>query len=134
VSTATATVGGQSLTILTDAQGHTLYYFADDTSTHSACTSGCSTTWPPLLISSGTPSSSSSLPGTLSASDVGNGQQVLYNGHPLYHYSGDTAPGDTHGDGIEGKWHVATPDLAANRTATPSGQPTPTKCSGYYCY
>jgi hypothetical protein len=59
---------------------------------------------------------------------------VLYNGHPLYRYSLDTAPGDHHGDGIEGKWHVATTDLAANGTSTSSGQPTPTKCSGYYCY
>jgi hypothetical protein len=59
---------------------------------------------------------------------------VLYNGHPLYRYSGDMAPGDTHGDGIEGKWHVATPDLAVNRTSPSSGQPTPTMCSGHYCY
>jgi hypothetical protein len=65
--------------------------------------------------------------------DVGNGMQVLYNGHPLYRYSGDTAPGDTHGDGIEGKWHVATPNVAVNGGST-SGQPTPTPCSGYYCY
>jgi predicted lipoprotein with Yx(FWY)xxD motif len=131
VATATATVGGTSTTILTDAAtGRSLYYFANDSSTTSACTSGCASTWPPLIVSSGSPTSTSSLPGTLSALDVGNGQQVLYNGHPLYRYSGDSAAGETKGDGIQGKWHIATPNVGANSGAT--GQPTPT-CTGYYC-
>ncbi len=131
VATASASVGGQSTTILTDARGMTLYYFAPDSATTSACTGSCASVWPPLIVSSGSPSSTSSLPGTLSARDVGNGQQVLYNGHPLYHYSADAAPGDTRGDGIQGKWHVATPGVAVN--TGPTGQPTPTQCSGYYC-
>ncbi len=132
VATSTASVGGTSETILTDTGGRTLYYFTSDTSTASACTTGCSHLWPPLLVSAGTPTSTSTLPGTLSAADVGNGMQVLYNGHPLYRYSGDAAPGQTNGEGIQGKWHVATPSLAVN--SPPTGQPTPTKCSGYYCY
>jgi predicted lipoprotein with Yx(FWY)xxD motif len=131
VATTSATVGGQSATILTDPHGHTLYFFSDDSATTSACTTGCTADWPPLLVSSGAPTSTSALPGTLSALDVGNGMQVLYNGHPLYRYAGDSAPGDTHGDGIEGKWHIATPTIATNHT--PTGQPSPTKCAGYYC-
>jgi predicted lipoprotein with Yx(FWY)xxD motif len=136
VSTASATVSGKSETILTDNQGKTLYYFDDDTATASACTTGCNTTWPPLTVSSGTPTSSDTLSGTLSAKDVGNGLQALYNGHPLYRYSGDTASGQTNGDGFEGKWHVATPNVAMN-TGSSGGtgaQPTPTPCSGPYCY
>ena len=42
------------------------------------------------------------LPGTLSVVTDANGQQVEYNGHMLYKYSGDTAPGQTHGEGIKG--------------------------------
>lgn len=134
VSTATASVAGQSETILTDPQGHSVYYFAEDTSTKSACTTGCNGLWPPLIVSSGAPTSAASLPGTLSALDVGNGMQVLYNGHPLYRYSGDSAAGQTNGEGIEGKWHVATPNVAANAAPAPGAQPTDTPCSGYYCY
>jgi predicted lipoprotein with Yx(FWY)xxD motif len=131
VATASATVGGQTATILTDFAGRTLYYFDSDSATRSACAGSCASTWPPLIVSSGSPTSASALPGTLDASDVGNGQQVLYNGHPLYRYSGDAAPGNTNGDGIAGKWHVTTPTVAVN--SGPSG-PTPTPCKGYYCY
>jgi predicted lipoprotein with Yx(FWY)xxD motif len=114
VKTATATVKGQSTTILTNAQGMTLYYFKPDTPTTSACTNGCASTWPPLLLTgSGSPTSAATLPGMLTAVTTANGNQVEYNGHPLYTFSGDTAPGQTNGEGIGGKWFVCTPDLAA---------------------
>jgi predicted lipoprotein with Yx(FWY)xxD motif len=112
VLTATATVSGKSVTILTDAKGKTLYYFKPDTATTSACTGGCATAWPPLLAT-GSPTSTGTLPGTLTAVTTTNGTQVEYNGHPLYTYSGDTAPGQTTGEGVGGKWFVCTPDLAA---------------------
>src|SRR5216684_2499484 len=112
VMTATATVNGQSVTILTNAQGMTLYYFKPDTATTSACTGGCAHAWPPLLMTgSGTPTSATTLSGTLTAVSSGNGNQVEYNGHLLYTYSGDTAPGQTNGEGIGGNWFVATTDL-----------------------
>jgi predicted lipoprotein with Yx(FWY)xxD motif len=112
VMTATATVKGQSATILTNATGMTLYYFKPDTATTSACTDGCATTWPPLLATgSGNPTSAATLPGTLTAVTTANGNQVEYNGHPLYTYSGDTAAGQTNGEGLFGKWFVATTDL-----------------------
>ena len=41
-----------------------------------------------------------------------NGNQVLYNGHPLYSWARDTAAGQATGQGIGG-FLVATPDLAA---------------------
>jgi predicted lipoprotein with Yx(FWY)xxD motif len=112
VMTATATVQGKSVTILTDAKGDTLYYFTPDTATTSACTGGCAGTWPPLLMTgSGTPTASGTLSGTLTAVSAGNGNQVEYNGHLLYTYAGDTAPGQTTGEGKAGKWFVATTDL-----------------------
>lgn len=112
VATATATVKGKSETILTDAQGKTLYYFTPDTATTSACTGSCAQAWPPLLApGSGTPSSATPLPSKLSVVKTGNGSQVEYNGHLLYTFSGDSAPGQTNGEGVLGKWFVATSDL-----------------------
>ena len=112
IMTATATVQGKSVTILTDAKGDTLYYFTPDTATTSACTGGCAGAWPPLLMTgSGTPTASGTLSGTLTAVSAGNGNQVEYNGHLLYTYSGDTASGQTNGEGKFGKWFVATTDL-----------------------
>ncbi len=114
VMTATATVSGKSVTILTNAQGMTLYYFTPDTATTSACTGGCANAWPPLLSTgTGTPTSATTLPSTLSVVTTTNGSQIAYNGHLLYTYSGDTAPGQTTGEGKLGKWFVCTPDLAA---------------------
>ncbi len=116
VKTATATVAGKPETILTNVKGMTLYYFTPDTSQKTACTTGCTSTWPPLLLSSGgTVAADTKLPGTLEVYKNDNGQQVTYNDHPLYTYVADTAPGQINGQGIGGKWFVATPDLAKNK-------------------
>lgn len=125
VQTATATVGGSSVTILTNGQGRTLYYFDSDSSTQAACTSagGCTGTWPPLLAPSASSQvqAPSSVPGTFAVVNAGNGTQVEYKGHPLYIYSGDSGPGQTTGNGIEGKWHVATPNIPQNTTGGNNG-------------
>src|SRR2546429_9288809 len=64
IQTATATVKGQSVTVLTDAQGKTLYYFTADSATQSALPRNCVPVWPPLLFKgSGGPTSSTSLAG-----------------------------------------------------------------------
>ena len=131
IKTATATVKGTSETILTDAQGKTLYYFTADTPTTSACTSTCTQTWSPLLATgSGTPASATALPGTLTMQTTGNGNQVEYNGHLLYTYSGDTAPGQINGEGVFGKWFVATSTL----TNAAGSNPTPGSSSNPYGY
>jgi predicted lipoprotein with Yx(FWY)xxD motif len=114
VQTAQATVSGKSVTILTDAQGKTLYYFAPDTATKTACTGVCAQKWPPLLFTgSGSPTAANSLSGTLSVLKNANGTQVEYSGYLLYTFSGDTAAGQTTGEGRAGKWFVATSDLAS---------------------
>ncbi len=118
--TTSATVKGKTVTLLTNAQGMTLYYFMPDTATTTACTGGCASIWPPFL-SKNAPSTTG-LPGTLTLQSNANGQQVTYNGHPLYTYSGDTSPGQTTGEGISNQWFVATSNLAANKgSASSSG-------------
>ena len=112
IKTATATVNGKSVTILTTAQGRTLYYRTTDMPPTTVCSGGCASAWPPLLVSgSNNPTSATSLSGKLSAQADANGTQVVYNGHPLYTFSGDTAPGQTTGEGVGGIWHVCTPSL-----------------------
>jgi len=117
ITTASVTVAGKTMTVLKSAKGLTLYYFTPDTTSKVACTGGCATTWPPLLATSDTPTASPALPGKLTVLDGTNGRQVLYNGHPLYTYARDNDTGDAYGQGIGGKWFVATPDLAANPSA-----------------
>ena len=120
IHTASMKVGDKTQTVLKNAKGLTLYYFTPDTATAIACSGGCASTWPPLLATSGSPTSSPALPGRLTVLDGANGKQVLYNGHPLYSYSKDGDAGDAYGQGVGGKWFVATPDLA---TATASSTP-----------
>ena len=101
IKTATATVNGTSKTILTNAQGLILYYRTSDVPPSTVCSGGCAGAWPPLVVSgSGTPTSATSLPGKLTIIADANGNQVEYNGHPLYTYSGDTASGQTNGEGV----------------------------------
>ena len=128
IKTATLTVGGKSLTVLTNAGGMTLYYRTSDTPT-SVCSGGCASAWPPVL-SSTMPSVSGTLPGTFSLLNDANGSQVAYNGHPLYTYSGDSAAGQANGQGFANIWFVAPTTLPAS-TGTPAGSTTPTP-GGYH--
>ena len=103
----TATIGG--VRVLTDAAGLTLYWFARDTPARSHCTGVCAGYWPPLT---GTASAGPGVPGRLAAIKRPDGTaQVTYNGHPLYTYIGDTAPGQAFGNGRNlngGRWHEMT--------------------------
>lgn len=111
IKTATITVGGKSETVLTNAQGLTLYYRTSDT-TSSVCSGGCASAWPPVIAPS-TPTAPTSLPGKLGLLNDANGSQVTYNGHPLYTYGGDSGPGQSNGQGFGGIWFVVTTGLAA---------------------
>jgi predicted lipoprotein with Yx(FWY)xxD motif len=89
--------------VLVDGTGRTLYLFEKDSGTTSACTGGCVANWPPL---SGTVTASTGV----DASKLGSAHgQVTYNGHLLYYFSGDSAPGDMKGVDIE-EWYPVTPD------------------------
>jgi predicted lipoprotein with Yx(FWY)xxD motif len=100
----TTTIGGT--TVLTNAKGFTLYSFAPDTPATSKCYGSCAAYWPPVT---GTPAASSALPGrvgTLKRTD--GSEQLTYNGHPLYTYVGDSAPGQARGNNLNlngGLWH-----------------------------
>ncbi|MGC8487909.1 MAG: COG4315 family predicted lipoprotein [Clostridia bacterium] len=117
VTTATVTVGGKSETVLTNASGYTLYYYDKDTPTSSACTGSCAGIWPAVTTSASKLSSPSGL-GPFSVLKDANGSQVEYKGHPLYTYTGDTAPGQANGQGKFGLWWVVTPAVATAAQGT----------------
>ena len=122
VSVGSATVAGASKSVLVAQDGKTLYYFTPDSSGgQPTCTGSCAQLWPALTVAS--PTAGSGVTGKLAVVMGGNGDQVTYNGHPLYEYSKDTAAGQATGEGVAGKWFVATPDLAAGAMA-PGQQPS----------
>ncbi len=110
VATASNTALG---TILVDSAGKTLYVFDRDTGGASSCTGNCAVTWPALVLPSGTttPVAGSGVNGlgVVARPDDASKMQVTLGGKPLYTFSGDTAAGDTKGDGVGGTWHVAKP-------------------------
>ena len=121
----TATINGT--TVLTNAKGFTLYSFAPDTPTASRCNGQCATLWPPVKgpVTAG-PGVTGTL-GTITRSDAAT--QATYNGHPLYTYVADTAPGQARGNGLNasgGIWH----DVTASGAAAPSSSPGGTGSSG----
>jgi len=104
VTLKTTTIRG--ITVLTDAKGLTLYWFAPDSPTASRCTGPCAAYWPPVT---GTPKAGPGITGKLGTiKRPGGGAQATYEGHPLYTYAGDTAPGQAHGNMLDlngGYWY-----------------------------
>jgi predicted lipoprotein with Yx(FWY)xxD motif len=93
-------------TVLTNARGFTLYSFAPDTPAASKCYGSCAVYWPPVT---GTAAANPGLPGRVGTiTRTGGSRQLTYNGHPLYTYIGDTAPGQARGNNLNlngGLWH-----------------------------
>src|SRR5260221_8129195 len=90
VQTAQATVNGKALTILTDTQGRTLYYFTPDTAAKLACAGGWPKVWPPLPFPRPrTPPRATTLPRPPSTLSATKGTQVEHRGYLLYTHSRD---------------------------------------------
>jgi len=100
----TAKIKGVS--VLTNGRGFTLYWFVPDTPTKSVCYGTCAVYWPPVT---GRPVAGSGVTGKLSTIKRSDGLlQATYDGHPLYAYVGDSAPGEANGNNINlngGLWH-----------------------------
>ena len=115
----TTTIAGA--TVLTNSKGFTLYSFAPDTSTTSKCNGTCAQNWPPVT-GPVTASGVSGTFGTITRSD--GSTQATFDGHPLYTFVGDTAPGQNKGNGLNalgGLWHEITTSGTAPAGAVSSG-------------
>jgi len=121
-STSGITLGMKTINgtaIVTDAKGLTLYWFVPDTSTTSRCTGSCATYWPPVA---GPVTAAPGVTGTLGVITRPDGtMQATYDGHPLYTYAGDSAPGQAKGNGLNvsgGVWWEMTVSGAKPAAAT----------------
>jgi predicted lipoprotein with Yx(FWY)xxD motif len=115
----TTTIAGA--TVLTSSKGFTLYSFAPDTSTTSKCNGTCAQNWPPVT-GPVTASGVSGTFGTITRSD--GSTQATFDGHPLYTFAGDTAPGQAKGNGLNvngGLWHEITTSGAAASSGSGGG-------------
>src|SRR5579864_5475861 len=124
------TIGGT--TVLTNAAGFTLYSFAPDTSTTSNCNGQCATYWPPVK---GPVTAGSGVTGTLGTITRSDGSvQATYDGHPLYTYVGDKAPGQATGNGknLSGGlwWEMTVSGSTPPATAGTVSSATPKASSG----
>ena len=103
----TTTIKGT--TVLTNGKGFTLYSFAPDTATRLNCNGACVQYWPPVT---GRPTAGPGVTGVLGTITRSDGSaQATYDGHPLYTYVADTAPGQANGNNLNlngGVWHEVT--------------------------
>ncbi|MGH3320788.1 MAG: COG4315 family predicted lipoprotein [Streptosporangiaceae bacterium] len=99
--------------VLVDAQGLSLYLFEADKGSSSTCYKTCAQLWPPLTTD-GAPKVTDGAKGSfLGTTERRDGTtQVTYQGHPLYYYAPDNAPGDFRGQDIDqfgAEWYLVTP-------------------------
>jgi len=116
VKTADTTLGR----ILVDADGMTLYYFANDipASGASTCYGQCAVAWPIFSVDTVTVSSPLLASDFSSITRTDGTKQTTYRGWPLYYWQADTKPGDVNGENVQKVWFVVKPDetvMIANR-------------------
>ena len=118
--------------MLTNASGMTLYWFVIDTSHKSNCNGDCAQHWTPVP---GPAKAGAGVTGTLTTITRSDGsKQAAYDGHPLYTYVADTAPGMAKGNGLNiagGKWWEMT---ASGATPAPAQSASTGGGGGGYGY
>ncbi|MGO9560585.1 MAG: hypothetical protein ACLPQS_11660 [Acidimicrobiales bacterium] len=113
-------------TILVNSKGFTLYSYKPDSKDDSVCTASCASTWPPLTAPSASAMIASKMSGFGTFTRSGGALQVAYNGVPLYTYLGDSAAGQTNGQGVGGTWYV----VEVSASVTSGGTTTSSSRSG----
>jgi predicted lipoprotein with Yx(FWY)xxD motif len=118
--------------VLENSKGMTLYTLSAETNGRFICTqtstipggnTPCLSFWIPLTVKSmAAPSGPVSGLGTIQRPDTG-AVQLTYQGHPLYTFAGDKAPGDASGNGFKdvGTWQAA---VVGGQAASSSGGST----------
>jgi predicted lipoprotein with Yx(FWY)xxD motif len=129
------TMSASKGTVLTKADGRTLYWFAKDTATKSNCNGSCATYWPPVMGKAAA-AAGTSLPHGFGTIKRANGQaQATYDGHPLYTYAGDTAAGQIKGNGLNasgGLWWAVTPSgTKLRRSPSPASSSSSSSGGGW---
>jgi predicted lipoprotein with Yx(FWY)xxD motif len=102
-----ASIGGLG-TVLVDSSGMTVYeYTPDEGGTMSTCYGECESFWPPVVAKGMPTAGEGAMASALGTTKRKDGtMQVTYEGHPLYTFAKDTAPGEANGNELEGIWFV----------------------------
>jgi len=103
--------------VLVDSNGLTVYLFAADKGTTSACNSAsCVQYWPPVLTKGAPQAGAGVNPSLLGTTTRADGTtQVTYAGHPLYRFLSDKKAGEATGQGVNAfgaPWYVVAPSGA----------------------
>jgi predicted lipoprotein with Yx(FWY)xxD motif len=97
--------------IVVDADGRTLYSFEQDSDGIPTCYDACATSWPPFLAAEDSVAGDGLDSAALTEFERTDGTtQALYGGWPLYYFAGDSASGDTNGQGSGSVWWVVGAD------------------------
>jgi len=130
--TVITTHAGSAGAFLTNGSGRTVYLWAKDGMNMSACSGACAAAWPAVPATgtlTATGGAKASDLGTITRSD--GTKQVTYDGHPLYYFVGDSAAGQTNGQGSDNFgaqwWLVASSGakITASDTATAAAANAP---------
>jgi predicted lipoprotein with Yx(FWY)xxD motif len=94
-------------TVTTDSRGRTVYELVGDPASNTKCSSACETIWPAV---------------------TSNGKIMTLHGHPLFTFTGDSAAGQTHGQGLKDTWGTwfAIDSMGVPITSTTSSMPSAT--------
>jgi predicted lipoprotein with Yx(FWY)xxD motif len=107
------TKSGSAGAFLTDGSGRAVYLWMKDGKDSSACSGACAGAWPPVTTTGAVTASGGVNNAVLSTiTRSGGAKQVVYDGHPLYYFSGDSGPGQVNGQGSDGfgaQWWLVDP-------------------------
>ena len=96
--------------VLVGDQGRVIYLFEADKNGKSACSGACATSWPPVAVTEEPAAGMGVSKALLSTIHRADGTtQVVYGGHPLYYFSGDSNPDAAKGQGVDAygaEWYV----------------------------
>jgi predicted lipoprotein with Yx(FWY)xxD motif len=126
------TKSGSAGAFLTDGSGRAVYLWTKDGKDSSACSGACAGAWPPVTATGAVTASGGVVNADLSTiTRSGGAKQVVYDGHPLYYFAGDSGPGQVSGQGSDGfgaKWWLVAPagtPITAAVTVSSGGAPSP---------
>jgi predicted lipoprotein with Yx(FWY)xxD motif len=99
--------------VVVDKNGMTVYRFMKDQAwpvSKSACTGACLEKWPAVAPVPASDTKGVQKKGLMGFTRPDGVKQMTVNCWPIYTFSGDTAPGDTNGQGVGGTWYAVSPD------------------------
>ncbi len=106
-------VADSSLGQIMTSDGMTLYGFTKDVGGTPTCNDGCAGAWPPVIVDDSFDLSALPASGSFSIVGRADGTKQLTAGEwPLYQFAGDSAAGDTNGQGSGGSWFAVAPDAS----------------------